>query len=116
MVVILVFLLVLVCIFIYESKQQKRLAQKFAYETITKKIQDRTCCENESLSSDIVMEFSKPIDTDLFELTWSMWFKAKPSGYFHMKVSASKGIAFFPLFNSEADLIAGEIEYHPDLP
>lgn len=99
-------------IFIYESKQQKKLAQKFAYETISKKIQDGTCCANEALPSGIILDSNHPVDTDLFELTWSIWFKAQPSGSFNIKVGAIKGIAFFPLFNSEQDLIAGEIEYH----
>lgn len=109
------FTLVLISsILIYETKQQKKMVKKFAYETISKAIQAGNCCDNQTLPEGSSLEFDRPVDTDLFELTWDVWFKLKPKGSISIRIGAPKGVPFLPLFNSKEDLIIGEIEYHSD--
>ena len=101
-------------ILIYETKQQRKMVKEFAYEKISQAIESGSCCENQQLPSDSRLLSDKPVDTDLFELTWDMWFKVSPEGSINIRIGAPKGIPFVPLFNSKEDLIVGEIEYHSD--
>lgn len=110
----LVFLAAIALSLRFEALRQERLALSVALAKVQAVMADRQARSSFGIPEACELRSVVPVDTDLFERRWDIWYAVKPQGAIHVSILASRGIAFVPILNSVGDLRPLAFQYEPN--
>jgi len=113
MAVVLAFAMVTLFGFFYEVRRQESLAQSVALATVRSAMANKEARLKAGIPGSLGLRSEAPVDTDLFERRWDIWYATTPHGAIHVSILAPRGFAFLPIFNRAEDLKLLEITYEP---
>ena len=105
-------LITLGVLFKFLLDRERKMALEVAVQQINLILKDENKRKEINIPSDLKSFNPKPVDTDIFELTWTFVFETKPKGYLEVLIYSPKGLPFLPLLNTSKELKLVDIRYH----
>ena len=96
---------------LYAIRRERTLAVDFSTRFVESVLRDQSNAAKYKIPAAKVGTAFSLADTDYFDRTWFLWFKLETGGSLAVRVTATRGVGFIPLFNTRDTLAIQDIEF-----